>query len=171
VETRLPGGRQHLTLITETAWVSLHPSGTLGGRFPADERLREADREARYPDAALALLRPQRLMRGYELRPVGEALVGARQATRVRGIPAYDARSVAESGGELAPAVFLGAEEAEFFVDAERGVVLRWVGLVAGDAYEVAEFVDIAFDRPLDARLFEPNLASLRNARAPQDGR
>jgi hypothetical protein len=114
----------------------------------------------RHRDVALALLHPSRLLRGYALRTEGHAEIAGRSAIRLRGLPTYDARAVYESGGEDEPTVCVGADEVEFMVDVERGVVLRWAGFVAGEEYGATTFIDIAFDEMLDERLFDPTLAT-----------
>jgi hypothetical protein len=52
---------------------------------------------------------------------------------------------------------FLGpdADAARYLIDAERGVLLRAEVVVDGESASVEEVVDIAFDEPLDASLFD----------------
>jgi hypothetical protein len=52
---------------------------------------------------------------------------------------------------------FLGpdADAARYLIDSERGVLLRAEVFVDGESASVEEVVDIAFDEPLDASLFD----------------
>lgn len=159
VEGDDPRGGLSLIIVTATAWAGRDPiRGVIGEALPTDrhERAIEDELNPRHAETALGFLRPWRLQRGYALQTGGEGVIAARRALRIRGLPAYDARSVYESGGEAAPSVFAGADAVEFWVDAERGVLLRWSGRIGGEEYQATEITAVAFDEPLDERLFDP---------------
>jgi hypothetical protein len=158
VEADDPRGGKSLLIVNESSWAGWDPfRGTFEGTLPTNPRKRAIEEalSPRHAETALALLRPRRFLFGYTLEATGETIVANRRALRLRGIPAYDARSVYESGRDAAPAVFEGAEAAEFCFDAERGVLLRWAGYFDGQEYLATEFTAINFDEPLDSRLFD----------------
>lgn len=157
VEGRDAHGRPFSIVVGREAWAEYTSSGHLRGwPLPHDPVQRFFNPQHR--ETVLALLEPWRLVHGYALEVVDEVTVAGRQGFRYRGRPTADARAVYESGREDEPLVYAGAEAAEFVIDAERGVVLRWSGLVDGAEYETMTFSTIHFDEPLDDWLFDPAL-------------
>lgn len=140
-------------------WCVQQPNGcSINSDWPRDPHARAIEQaiDPRHPIVALALLQPVRLTRSYELVIKGEASYEGRPVIRVRGFPTYSAESVIASGNEDAPVVFEGADEAEFVVDEERGVILRWAGLTDGIEFESVRFTAIDFDVDIDDWCFDP---------------
>lgn len=151
-------GRESIAVFGDTTWAEWTPErGLTSGSMPVDAKHRE--HALLHHEVVLALLQPRRLIHGYSLQRLGVTEVLGRRAIRFKGVPTYDAESVYVSGGENEPTVFPGADETEFVADADRGVLLRWAGYVAGEQYDATNFMSIEFDRSLDEDLFNPTSA------------
>jgi hypothetical protein len=94
------------------------------------------------------LLDPAFLASGWDLTAVGERRHAERAATRIR------ARWIGD--GRLAPErqPFLGVDEYEILVDRERGVLLRYAGLVDGEEAGVYSVRTARFDQPIPDEIF-----------------
>lgn len=156
-EGRDPDGRPYLLVVGAEAWAEYTSFRQVRGwALPRDPVSRELNPQHR--ETAFALLEPWRLLRGYTLRAIGAEEVAGRRGVLYRGVPTSDAQAVVASGGEDEPFVYAGAEAAEFVIDAERGVLLRWSGFASGEVYATATFTTIDFDDVLDDWLFDPSL-------------
>lgn len=155
-ESRGSDNHPHLLVVGSDKWAEYTPYRGIAQARPRDglsQALHLPHRET-----ALALLAPWRLLHGYTLHIIGNAEVAGRQGVRYRGLPTSDARAVVDSGGEDEPFVYAGADAAEFVVDTERGVLLRWSGYADGEEYAVTAFTTLTFDQEVDNWLFDPEL-------------
>jgi len=91
-----------------------------------------------------------------ELEVVGRTLVAGREAILARAT-----RSAGWEDHRSEP-LWWGADDYEFVVDAERGVLLRLASRLAGRAFDVTEVLDIAFDETFPKSTFALELPGVR---------
>lgn len=158
LEGRDAQGRAYQIVVGAQAWAEHTPFGQhIGWELSPDPVHRMLNPMHR--EAALALLEPWRLVHSYDLQAAGESEVAGHRGLRVIGTPTYNAWTVYESGGDDEPFVFVGAESAEFTIDADWGVLLHWAGFSDGSQYSSSTFTALAFDEALDDSLFDPAIA------------
>ncbi len=117
---------------------------------PASDMLRVTEQRADQPvvGPASELLWPLALPSELHLEAIGRRSFLGRDALVVRGRP----RSAAQRRG---PMRFMGADEVEFALDAERAVLLWMEQRMDGAPFRRVAMTDVAFDEDLDPALFE----------------
>lgn len=102
------------------------------------------------------LLTPAEVPAGFELARTDETdTVAGRACDVVVAVPKEPDPYGLTPGAEVFDMVS-GGHEFHLHVDRETSTLLRVTKLVEGAPAEVAEFLDIAFDGPVDDRLFQP---------------
>ncbi|MEN3009822.1 MAG: hypothetical protein ABDI20_02365 [Candidatus Bipolaricaulaceae bacterium] len=100
-------------------------------------------------------LDPSFILCFFSLEPVGEDSWAGRAALRVRAFP--------RNGRKLFESMFYDADEVEFWMDKERGVILRYQTKAKRGLFGVIEALRVVFDQPIPEDLFVPP----RNFRGP----
>lgn len=105
----------------------------------------------------VALLRPSGAPDGFRLTATGttEAVAGRLCDIAVAVPRPIDPTDFTVPGSEVF-GMISGGREFRLWVDQQTSALIRVTKLVAGTPAEIAEFLDIAFDEPLDQRLFQP---------------
>ena len=93
------------------------------------------------------LVRPRDLLPPLDHVSVSRATALGRDVLTVTARPRPDA-------GRRGPRVFMGADEVELGIDAERGVLLWLEERLDGEAYRRVAMTSVAFDEELDDSLF-----------------
>lgn len=117
---------------------------------PASELLRVTEERADRPHVGppSELLWPSSVPSTLQLEVVGRQSVLGRDALVVRGHPRRDAE-------QRGPRRFIGADEVEFALDAERAVLLWVEQRLDGTPFRRVAMTSVAFDEDLDPALFE----------------
>jgi hypothetical protein len=161
VEARVGNVGPTLMVVGHQGWVHRWPNGpTTSETFTSDrEGRRDQDWvDSRHPEEALALLAPAELTRGYALTVLGDTVAAGRPVLRVDGQPIHGGK--AQEDPDNRRGLFSDADRIQLLVDRERGVLLRWAGLVDGAEYAATEFTEIVFDTNLEEALFDPTLVT-----------
>jgi hypothetical protein len=133
---------------------------------PASDFLRVSDQPHEKPHVGPAseLLESSSLLSLLQMDVVDRRSFLGRDVLVVRGQPRRDA----ERPG---PRLFLGADEVELGVDAERGALLWMEQRLEGEPYRRVAMTTVAFDEELDAALFEfPDEPEVAQASLPVPG-
>jgi hypothetical protein len=117
---------------------------------PASDFLRVTEQREDKPHVGPAseLLESSSLLSLLHLEVHGRRSFLGREVLVVRGQPRRDAE-------RRGPRLFFGADEVEFGVDIERGVLLWMEQRLEGQVYRRVAMTSVAFDEELDAALFE----------------
>lgn len=109
---------------------------------------------------ARTLLDPAGLIPATELEVRGRSQVAGRNGIALHATP---------RGPHPHPPLAWGASTHELVVDAERGVLLRVASSLDSVVFETVSVTTIAFDEPLDARLFRYEAAEGEEVLRPED--
>jgi outer membrane lipoprotein-sorting protein len=95
------------------------------------------------------LLDPAGLLGALSFEPRGRTMVAGREVIVLRATP----RAGVDDDFHLHQ-LALGADEYEFAVDVERGILLRAASLIEGEEFAVQEILDVAFDEEFSPDTF-----------------
>ena len=133
---------------------------------PASDFLRVTEQREEKPHVGPAseLLESSSLLSLFHLEVHGRRRFLGREVLVVRGQPRGDAE-------RRGPRLFFGADEVEFGVDAERGVLLWMEQRLEGEVYRRVAMTSVAFDEDLHVGLFEfPDAPEVPQASLPVPG-
>jgi outer membrane lipoprotein-sorting protein len=115
-------------------------------------RIRRLEREVipNIEDAIrdVPIVDPSFLLAIHDMQPEEKVMHVGREAVRVRSYP----RKGREYSWE--PVFWSGADEYEFLMDRERGILLRYSAIYGGQEYAVAEVEDVIFDELIPEKVF-----------------
>ena len=92
------------------------------------------------------MLQPLDLIPHMVISVIGETTIAQRRAIRLKATPRRQESDVAD------PTVWMGVEEYELFIDAERGIILCLTAFHKGKAFAGEEFLRVKFTSPLPQR-------------------
>lgn len=163
-ERELRGGEGTLTQIIDgDLWWTHHPQNG----WQTNQGVSEPERNQSSLDVSLTqMFDPVGIIPALSLEPLEHVVHRGRDAIRLRGVP----RERGE--GHFFPSfTWVGADEHELIVDAERGVLLRTAAFLEGAEFSSTDIVSIAFDEPLPSSVFTPPPGvKLRVVKPPPDG-
>jgi outer membrane lipoprotein-sorting protein len=155
------GERVDSTLVqVGTTWWAFHPGmgAQTNGGAPDFQHGSQLQR---------SVLDPAGLVASHELEITGRTEHAGRPAIRAVATPAPRAAFLSEQRG------FDGEWPMELLVDAERGILLRTVGLLDGEPFTITEFTSLAFDEEIPDEVFvfvPPPGEEVRDAREAMKG-
>jgi outer membrane lipoprotein-sorting protein len=116
-------------------------------------------------DSTRHLLDPAPLLAELSLEPAGR--------TRLAGRPAIRLRARRRRSGFSFGLIHLDreAEEYEFLIDAERGIVLREAALFEGEEYHVREMLEVVFDDEISPQTFVLEAPPVGDVKRPRGAR
>jgi hypothetical protein len=104
----------------------------------------------------VALLLPSHVLSGFDVQPTAEYETVAGRSCQIAEAGRLDRDPRGHKPGSEVFDMIEGGDHFRLSVDANTGTLLRVVKEFGGQAAEIVEFTEIAFDEPLDDRLFAP---------------
>jgi outer membrane lipoprotein-sorting protein len=147
-EERDVAGGEHVAIRVGSSWWTYSPQT---GALTNDP---ERNVSTSVGESLNAVLDPSKIMGLLELNPRGGRTRASRRALVADARP----RPLPERDHHLSfglHALGSGAQEYLLEVDAERGALLRVEARIGGEPFQVLEAVELAFDEPLPAGIFE----------------
>lgn len=168
-----------VSIVNEEGWIQWRRA--LGGEpfhheglFPLDPHGRHVEiwEFPHHTQETLLLIRPDWILHGYEpdwesATPVRILDRPANQLELDRMIPFSDPRVM---GDDDNPNTFDLGERVRMTIDDERFVILRAEGLYDGEPWQTMELAELAFDEPLDDRLFDLTIKPDHSVTLPVEG-